>query len=69
MNHYEELSLAGHPDDDEALLFGAMIRVWNRDRERVAKHGARFCECNPMFETVRPLFSRVPLKWQSWHPL
>jgi len=27
MNDYKEPSFGGHPDDDEALLLGAMIRV------------------------------------------
>jgi hypothetical protein len=69
MNYYQEPPLAGHPDGYKALLYGAVIRVWDRNRERVAKHGACLRKCNPMFTTVGQVFCRVPFKWQPMHSL
>ncbi len=69
MNHYQEPSLVGHADGDKALLRGAVIRVWNRNRERVAKHSACLRKCNPMFTTVGRVLFRIPFKWQPLHPL
>jgi hypothetical protein len=31
MNHDQQASLAGHPDDDEALLADGVVRVGNRE--------------------------------------
>jgi hypothetical protein len=31
MNHNQQTSLAGHPDDNETLFVDGMIRVWDRD--------------------------------------
>lgn len=69
MNHHQQSLLAGHADDDEALLPGAVIRVWNRNRERVSKHRAGLRKPNPMFAAVGLVLSRIPLEWQSLHPL
>jgi len=32
MNKNQQISLAGHSDDDEALFADGLIRVWDRDR-------------------------------------
>jgi len=49
MNHDQEASLAGHPEDHETLFGGGVVRVRNRNRKRVAKNGARLRKAVPCF--------------------
>ena len=41
MNDNQELAVAGHTNNQEALFGGGVVRIRNRDGKRVAKHSAR----------------------------
>ena len=44
MNYNQQISLAGHSDDYEALFIDGMIQVWDRDRKGVVEEGGRLRE-------------------------
>jgi hypothetical protein len=67
MNDNQELPLAGHANEDEALFASGVVRVRNRDGKRVAKHSTRFIKSDVVLLAVSRLLLPVPLKCKPLH--
>jgi hypothetical protein len=68
MNHNQELPRPGHPDDDETLFASDMIRVRDRDGERITEDRTRVRKPDVVFSPIRQFPLRIPLERQSLHP-
>src|SRR6185369_3366796 len=67
MNHDEEPTLAGYPNNYEAALTKAVIRVGDRYRKRIAKDGARLAKSDAVLASVIRFLFRIPLENEPLH--
>lgn len=67
MDHNQQLSGSGHPDDYKPVFGDRMIRVWDRHRKRVVEDGARLGEPDPVLPSVRRVLLSIPLECEARH--
>ena len=68
MRNEHQSSFYCRTDGDLTALVNPMVRVEERDRERIQEHGRGVLKPNAMLRDIRRRFSGIPLKRQAPAP-